>query len=245
MSGFFVTGTDTGCGKTEITLGLMAALQRRGMRVLGMKPVASGCIHTASGLHNEDAMRLRAAGSAEMPYDWINPYAFEPPIAPHIAAAEAGIAIDLATIERAYARLARNADRVLVEGVGGWRVPLGPERSVGDIPVALDLPVILVVGLRLGCINHALLTADSIQWTGGRLVGWIGNQIDPDMAYREANLATLTERLTARCLGVIPWLQQPAPEIVGAHLHLKRIDRPDRSESSPAATDNETDRHRA
>jgi dethiobiotin synthetase len=241
MSGFFVTGTDTGCGKTEATLGLMAALQRRGLRVLGMKPVASGCTRTASGLRNEDALRLRDAGSAAVPYEWINPYAFEPPIAPHIAAADAGILIELATIEQAYARLAPLADRVLVEGVGGWRVPLGPERFVGDIPIALDLPVILVVGLRLGCINHALLTAESIQWAGCRLAGWIGNQVDPDMAYREANLATLTDRLAAPCLGVIPWLQGPAPEVVGAYLHPERIDRPDRSESTSAATD----RHRA
>ena len=210
MSGLFVTGTDTGCGKTEISLGLMAALQAQGLSVLGMKPVASGCLTTPDGLRNEDAQRLLRQGSSVQPYARINPYAFAPPIAPHLAADEAGVRIELAVIESAYAALQQAADRVIVEGVGGWRVPLGADLFVGDIPRTLDLPVILVVGLKLGCINHALLTADSIRASGCRLAGWVANQVDPEMVARDANLATLEARMTAPCLGVIPWFEPPA-----------------------------------
>jgi dethiobiotin synthetase len=174
MSGVFITGTDTDCGKTAISLGLMAALQSRGLHVLGMKPVASGCALEPSGLRNADALRLLEQGSSREHYDWINPYAFGPPIAPHLAAAEAGIEISLTRIVTAYLALEARADWVVVEGVGGWRVPLGPDLSLSDLPSALELPVILVVGLRLGCINHALLTAESIQISDARLIGWIG-----------------------------------------------------------------------
>ncbi|MEA3640684.1 MAG: dethiobiotin synthase [Lamprobacter sp.] len=209
--GLFVTGTDTEVGKTEVTLGLMAALQRRGLSVLGMKPVAAGSVLTADGLRNEDALRIQAQGSKPLAYSAINPYAFAPPIAPHIAAAHAGVEIQLEPIKTAYARLAAQADWVLVEGAGGWRVPLGPCLTLADLPSALDLPVVLVVGLRLGCLNHALLSAESIQASGLQLAGWVANRIDPAMAAAEENLATLRERLPAPCFGVIPWLSGPTP----------------------------------
>jgi dethiobiotin synthetase len=224
MHGLFVTGTDTGCGKTEISLGLMAALQATGLKVLGMKPVASGCARGPDGLRNDDALRLRMQGSSEAPYGLVNPYAFAPPIAPHIAAGEAGVEIGLPTIEQAYRALAGEADQVIVEGVGGWRVPLGPTLFVSDIPKALGLPVIVVVGLRLGCINHALLTVESIQSTGGVLVGWVGNQIDPTMLSRDANLATLAALIDAPCLGVLPWLETPTPSELTEYLHPELID---------------------
>ncbi len=216
--GLFVTGTDTDVGKTEVTLGLMAALQRRGHQVLGMKPVAAGCAVTPDGLRNEDALRIQAQGSVSIDYPTINPYAFEPPIAPHIAAEQAGVEIRLEPILAAHRSLATQADWLLVEGAGGWSVPLGTELMLNDLPKALDLPVVLVVGLRLGCLNHALLTAESIRSSGLRLVGWVASQVDPAMSAADANLATLRERLTAPCLGVVPWLSAPHPEQVAAHL---------------------------
>ena len=224
MHGLFVTGTDTGCGKTEISLGLMAAVQTTGAKVLGMKPVASGCTPSPDGLRNDDAVRLRAQGSSEAPYGLVNPYAFAPPIAPHIAAGEAGIEIRLPTIEQAYRALAGEADQVIVEGVGGWRVPLGRNLFVSDIPRALGLPVILVVGLKLGCINHALLTVESIQSSGGVLLGWVANQVDPTMLSRDANLATLAALIDAPCLGVLPWLEAPTPSELAGYLHPELID---------------------
>jgi dethiobiotin synthetase len=223
MSGFFITGTDTGCGKTEITLGLMAALQARGQRVLGMKPVASGCVQHPEGRRNADAERIQAQGTLTAPYALVNPYAFLPPIAPHVAATESGVSIDLERIGAAHAELTRLADWVLVEGVGGWRVPLGPGIFVGDIPRTLDLPVILVVGLKLGCLNHALLTAESIQSSGLELAGWIANQVDPDMLALDANLETLRTLIQAPCLGVVPWMAEPDARAIAARLQPDRL----------------------
>jgi dethiobiotin synthetase len=241
MHGLFVTGTDTGCGKTEMSLGLMAALQATGLRVLGMKPVASGSARSPDGLRNDDALRLRAQGSSAAPYGLVNPYAFEPPIAPHIAAGEARVEIGLPTIEQAYRTLAAEADQVIVEGVGGWRVPLGPTLFVSDIPKALGLPVILVVGLKLGCINHALLTVESIQSTGGVLVGWVGNQVDPKMLFRDANLATLAALIDAPCLGVLPWLEEPTPSELAGYLHPELIDLQPRHAAKLATTQTRTE----
>lgn len=204
MSGIFVTGTDTDCGKTEVSLGLMVALQRRGLAVLGMKPVASGCDGTSSGLRSEDARRLLAQGSTRVAYELVNPYALAPPIAPHIAAGQAGVTIELERIRAAYQQLAAQADWVVVEGVGGWRVPLGPSLSVSDLPPALGLPVVLVVGLKLGCLNHALLSAESIRARGCPFAGWVANQIDPQMLVRQENLATLAALIDAPCLGLVP-----------------------------------------
>lgn len=223
MKGAFITGTDTDCGKTEIGLALMAALQQRGQEVLGMKPVASGCERTAEGLRNEDAERLQAQGSREAPYAQINAYAFEPPIAPHIAAGQAGVDIELGVIRENAQQLIAKSDFLVVEGVGGWKVPLGPSLSVSDLPLALDLPVILVCGIRLGCINHSLLTAESIRASGARLVGWVANQIDPDMLARDENLATLAALLGAPCLGVVPWMASTDPRHLASHLDIAPI----------------------
>lgn len=220
MNGVFVTGTDTDCGKTEMSLALMHALRERGLTVLGMKPLASGCGCTPDGLRNEDACRLQAEGSRDLPYNLTNLYAFEPPIAPHIAAGQSGVEIELDVIKAGAEQLAAKSDYLVVEGVGGWRVPLGPALSVSDLPRALGLPVILVCGIKLGCINHSLLTAESIIASGSRLVGWIATQIAPDMLARDENLATLAALLPVPCLGVIPWLASLEPRYVAKHLDV-------------------------
>ena len=209
MKGIFVTGTDTDCGKTEVSLGLMAAWQARGKRVLGMKPVATGCDPSPDGLRNRDALRLQSQGSSLAPYGLANPYAFEPPIAPHIAAGYAGVEIELPVIARAYRALAAESDLVVVEGVGGWLVPLGAQFSLSDLPAALGLPVVLVVGIRLGCLNHAMLTVESVRGHGSWLGGWVANAVDPRMQASDENLATLAALIGAPCIGTIPWLSRP------------------------------------
>ncbi|WP_275098350.1 dethiobiotin synthase [Sedimenticola hydrogenitrophicus] len=219
-SGYFITGTDTDCGKTVVTLGLMRLLQSQGHQVLGMKPVAAGSVQTADGLRNDDALRLQAQASRPAAYERVNPYCFNPPIAPHLAAAQAACEIDFARITACFEQLAEGADRVLVEGAGGWCVPLGADRTLADLAVSLGLPVILVVGLRLGCINHALLSAEAIRASGLPLAGWIGNQVDPAMREREANIATLQQWLDAPCLGVIPHLADPSAGAVSEFLRL-------------------------
>lgn len=223
MNGLFITGTDTGCGKTEVSLGLMAAGQVQGLRVLGMKPVASGCDPSPTGLRNGDALRLQAQGSRSAPYELVNPYAFASPIAPHLAAAEHGTEIETGPILDAYHTLAAGCDLMIVEGIGGWRVPLSPRLSVCDLPKVLDLPVILVVGLKLGCINHAVLTAESIHAQGSSLHGWVANRIDPNMQAVDVTLATLAAILQAPCLGVIPSLERPDTNTVAGLLHPERL----------------------
>ncbi|MCA1978258.1 MAG: dethiobiotin synthase [Thiobacillus sp.] len=204
--GVFVTGTDTGVGKTRVAVALVHALRARGLRVAAMKPVAAG---TEAGQPNEDVAALRAAANVDAPLADINPYAFDPPIAPHIAAAQAGVVIDIERISAAYARLAARADAVVVEGAGGWRVPLSDAADMSDLAARLGLPVLLVVGLRLGCLNHALLSAESIRARGLAWAGWVGNRIDPAMACADENLAALRARLPGPCLGVQPFLATP------------------------------------
>jgi len=220
MNGIFVTGTDTGCGKTEVALALLAALRQSGLTVLGMKPIASGCERTLEGLQNEDARRLQTQGSRQVAYELINAYAFQPPVAPHIAADRAGVKIELEVITTAAERLASESDFLVVEGIGGWRVPLGSTLAVSDLPPALGFPVVLVSGIRLGCINHSLLTVESIRMSGARLAGWVANQLDPDMPARDENLATLTDLIDAPCLGLIPWMVSPDPRQVAGYLDL-------------------------
>lgn len=203
---YFVTGTDTGVGKTTISSALVHQFAALGLRSVGMKPVASGCVLQDGVLLSEDVQQLKAASNLTLPLSDINPYAFEPAIAPHIAASQAGAEIDLSVIQAAYARLEAAADVVIVEGVGGFRVPLNDTVDTADLAVALGLPVILVVGLRLGCINHALLTAEAIAARGLKLAGWIANRIDPAMSMQEENLQALSLRLQAPCLGVVPWV---------------------------------------
>jgi dethiobiotin synthetase len=203
-SGSFVSGTDTGIGKTHASCALLMALRARGLRATGMKPVASGSRVTAEGLRNEDAEALIAASDPVPGYDDCNPLAFEPPIAPHLAALLAGRPITLAPLLLARARLAADADRVVVEGVGGWAVPFSDTLDQADLVRALGLPVVLVVGLRLGCLNHALLSARAILADGCRLAGWIANRIDPEMALADDNIATLRARIDAPLLGILP-----------------------------------------
>ncbi len=222
MSGqrLFVTGTDTGVGKTRIAAGLCLAFAASGQRVSAMKPVASGCTRTPDGLRNDDAMALLGAMNIRATYAEVNPYAFEPAIAPHIAALEAGIRIDFAVLDRCYERLALQSDVTIVEGAGGWLAPLDAVRSFADLAMHWQLSVVLVVGLRLGCLNHALLTAESVHRRGLRLAGWVGNGIDPEFARRKENLATLQARLGAPCLGTFPYAPRASQAEVAATLSV-------------------------
>jgi dethiobiotin synthetase len=201
----FVTGTDTGVGKTRIASSLCLAFAASGERVAAMKPVASGCVRTPDGLRNDDALALLQAANVRARYAEVNPYAFEPAIAPHIAALEAGCSIDFDVLDRCYERLSLQSDVTIVEGAGGWLAPLDAERTFADLAARWQLDVILVVGLRLGCLNHALLTAESIQRHGLRFAGWVGNSVDPEFPRRDENLRTLRSRLAAPCLGAFPY----------------------------------------
>jgi dethiobiotin synthetase len=204
--GLFITGTDTGVGKTIVAAALVRSLISQGHRVAVMKPVASGSDCTAEGLRNADALTLMAASNVAAPYDLVNPYCFEPAISPHIAAEEAGITIDTAHIRRDFDTLAAAADIVIVEGAGGWLAPIGPHTSIKDLATALDLPIVLVVGIRLGCINHALLTKLALESHGARVAGWIANTIDPVMPRQKENLETLSRALGEPPLAVVPSL---------------------------------------
>lgn len=212
MKGFFITATDTGVGKTVVTLALSRGLQQQGYKVAGMKPVASGSEWHADGLRNTDALALQAQSSTAEPYETINPYAFAEPIAPHLAAAKAGIQIELAPLLAQARALASRHDLLLVEGVGGWQVPLSDTLMLEDLARALQLPVILVVGMRLGCINHALLSQESIARAGLPLHGWIANAVEPDMLAYDAVLATLKARIAAPLLGELPLLRDAEAE---------------------------------
>ncbi|MGH8297283.1 MAG: dethiobiotin synthase [Steroidobacteraceae bacterium] len=206
--GFFVTGTDTGVGKTLVAAALTRALVARGLRVAVMKPVASGSDPTPDGLRNSDALTLIDAANVKAPYEAVNPYCFLPPISPHIAAREAGVSIDLALLRSRFDSLAAACDCIIVEGAGGWLAPLSDSTAMADLAAALSLPVLLVVGLRLGCLNHALLTRDSIAAGGAAFAGWIASAVDPQFERAAENLATLTARLGAPPLAHVPFLAQ-------------------------------------
>jgi dethiobiotin synthetase len=207
---YFVAGTDTGIGKTHSAQTLVYAFRETGQRVAGMKPVASGSAREPGGLRNQDALDLQAASWPTPPYERVNPVALEEAVAPHLAAARAGTSIAWPPMDDAFAALVRDYDRVIVEGVGGWMVPLGDGLSTEEMPRRWALPVILVVGIRLGCISHARLTARAIVEDGCQLAGWIANVIEPDMPLRDENIATLRELLSAPCLGVLPYRVAPA-----------------------------------
>jgi dethiobiotin synthetase len=222
--GVFIAGTDTGVGKTLVACALLHGFAARGLRVAAMKPVAAGALRRRGVWHHDDVVQLRAAANVEAPQAVVNPYCFAPPIAPHIAAQAAGVTIRMAVIKKNYARLGRNADLVVVEGAGGLLVPLGRRLSAADIPARLDLPVVLVVGLRLGCLNHALLTVEALQARGLYLAGWIANRIDPVMARASENLQTLRTRIKAPLLGTIRYAQNPQPAGVARMLDICRLD---------------------
>jgi len=223
LKGVFVTGTDTGVGKTRVGCGLIHALKCSGLRVAGMKPVASGCEQIAGGLASDDARQLAAASALDVPMDLLNPYRFLPAIAPHVAAAESRVQIDLQRIKAAYLRLAALADVVVVEGVGGLRVPLGESEEVSDLIAMLGLPVILVVGIRLGCLNHALLTVEALDRRSIAAAGWVASHVDPAMAAQEENVQALHSRLTCPLLGRVPHLSRADPEAVAGYLDLARV----------------------
>ena len=217
---YFVTGTDTGTGKTWCSAALLRVLRRNGQRVAGIKPVASGCMHTQEGLRSSDALALIAQSNVELPYEVVNPYAFAPPIAPHIAARRAAVRIDLDRIHKIYQHVANQADCVVVEGVGGWQVPLSDQETIADLAHRLGLPIILVVGMRLGCINHALLSVASIEQSGLELAGWIANHIEPGMIAQAENLATLKTRIAAPLLGEVAHAQGYEPTAIAAALRI-------------------------
>jgi len=207
MTSLFVTGTDTEVGKTAVSVALMSLLKQQGLSVAGMKPIASGCESTADGFRNDDALILNRQASVELDYDLVNPYAFEPAIAPHIAADKVSIAIQANVIQRQFYQIQQQVDSVIVEGAGGWLVPIDTTLTMADVAIRLGLPVVLVVGIRLGCINHALLTVQAIVQSGLPFYGWVANQMT-DNAESEAIIESLKTRISAPCLGVVPVLAE-------------------------------------
>lgn len=216
--GVLVTGTDTGVGKSLASVALLHALRARGLRAIGMKPVAAGCEPTPGGLRNEDALALQAASTPSPAYADVNPWALPEPTAPQLAARSAGIAVSMPPLLEAHARLAASADVVVVEGAGGWLSPLADGIEHADLAHALDLPVILVVGLRLGCLSHARLTARAVTGDGCRLLGWIGSAVDPGFERRDDYLGLLRDALPAPCLGVLPHAAAPEPRMLAGCL---------------------------
>ena len=211
MSGFFIAGTDTNIGKTLVAAALLHAYADLGLRVLGMKPVAAGAELSEGVWVNQDVAMLRAAGNVQVAPELLNPYLFREPIAPHIAAEHKGVRIEIPRIRAAFEALAAEADVVVVEGVGGLLVPLSEQQDAADLAVALDLPLILVVGMRLGCINHALLTAEAMAARGLKLAGWVANRLDPAMAAYDENLTALSKRLPAPLLAELPHMASVDP----------------------------------
>lgn len=217
---YFITGTDTSVGKTLVSCALLQAFAARGKSTLGMKPIVTGCVN-AEWL---DVNAVVAASSVVAPREWVNPYSFIPPIAPHIAAKQAGIEINITVIHQAYIKLQKLADVVLVEGVGGFMTPLNDNHDSADMAHVLGLPVILVVGMRLGCLNHALMTTQAVEAVGLQLAGWVANQIDPQMISFDENVNTLTRRLKCPLLGVLPFEQNVNAKNFSAFLDLTQLD---------------------
>jgi dethiobiotin synthetase len=221
---YYVTGTDTGVGKTWVSVALLQALRLAGTSAVGMKPVASGCTHEADGWRNADALALQAASAPRPDYALVNPFALPAATAPSIAAALAGIEVTLPPLLTAYRALAASAEAVVVEGVGGWLAPLGADLEQAQLAAALGLPVILVVGLKLGCLNHARLSERAIVADGLHLAGWIGNAIDPELEYSRDYLALLQEALQAPCLGCLPHAPEHPAASFAATLRLPDSD---------------------
>ncbi|WP_374568809.1 dethiobiotin synthase [Ideonella sp.] len=209
MTTIFVTGTDTGVGKTLVSAALLHNLARHHARVVGMKPVAAGLVEHQGQMVSEDVLALRAASTLQVPPELDNPVALPDPLSPHLAARRAGRVVRVGDLLAPARALQQQADALVVEGAGGWRVPLNDDETLADLARALRAPVLLVVGLRLGCLNHALLTAEAIRADGLLLAGWVANHVDPQMACVDDNLATLRERLGAPLWGVVPWSAAP------------------------------------
>ena len=223
MFSVYVSGTDTGIGKTLASSALLHALRAHDLRAIGMKPVASGCEQVGGEWRNADALALLAASEPEPAYADLNPYAFPAPLAPELAAADVDIEISLKVMLDAHARLAAQADALVVEGVGGWAAPLSASLMQADFVNALRIPVVLVVGMRLGCLNHALLSARAIANDGAHLGGWIASHLDPGMERFDDNLRMLKERLPAPCWGVLPHVTRPDPALMATYLRIPML----------------------
>lgn len=221
---FFVAGTDTDVGKTLVSAGLLAAANQQGLSTVGVKPVAAGCEKTEAGLRNSDALLLQQTASIKLSYEQVNPIAFESPIAPHIAAGQLGRRLDadrIAALCRGV--MMQPADFMIIEGAGGWRVPLNNRQTLADVAKLLRTPVILVVGMKLGCISHTLLTVEAIVKDGLRLAGWVANQVEPQMSCYDENLETLKSMLSAPLLAEIPHLEACSAEKVASYIDLASL----------------------
>lgn len=218
---YFITGTDTGVGKTLISCALLQGFSARGKSAYGFKPVAAGC---DGDDHNEDALALRAASSSQLAYGQVNPYCFPQAIAPHLAARYVGVRIEMSRILTTYEELAGQADEVIVEGAGGFLVPLNEMLTFADMARELDLPVILVVGMRLGCINHALLSVRAIEDHQLECAGWVANVLDEEMPALQENIEALRERITAPLLGIVPHLSVPDAKLAAQHLDMTLLE---------------------
>lgn len=216
---WFITGTDTGVGKTHVAAGLLHALAARGMSTAAYKPVATGCLPGGSGLRNEDALILQDAVNQPIAYELMNPVALAPAIAPHLAAEEVNMALDARELAALADRLPA-ADALVIEGAGGWRVPLSPTEGMADLAQALHAPVILVVGIQLGCLNHALLSAEVIARDGVGLAGWVANVLESEPERADDQIATLEQRIPAPLLGRIPWMSRSEPLRVAECLNV-------------------------
>jgi dethiobiotin synthetase len=220
---FFVTGTDTDVGKTQITAGLLHLANTQGLSTIGLKPVAAGCEKTEQGLRNQDALLLQAISSVKLPYEQINPITLIEPVSPHIAAQKEKRLLSADRLSGFCRSSFRMADFTLIEGAGGWRVPINPSETMADLVRVLQVPVILVVGMRLGCLNHALLTIEAIRQDGLPLVAWVANCVDANMRALDENIQTLQQRIPAPCLGVVPFIDQPTPEKIAKYLCLPTL----------------------
>lgn len=216
----FVTGTDTEVGKTFYSKLLLHSLNAQGLRTAAMKPLASGAAMHEGKLRNADALLLQQAANTSFPYELCNPYCFEAAIAPHLAAKQLGIRIDPDVILQAYKKLQQRADVTVIEGVGGWLVPVDDKQTVADLIQTLGVPVILVVGMRLGCINHALLTADNIKQRGITLLGWVANMMEPGMSHLDENIMSIAARIEAPLLDTIEFINNPEADTPSQRLNV-------------------------
>lgn len=219
---FFVTGTDTEVGKTFVSSALLRMARARGLKCVGIKPIAAGCELEDGQFRNQDALELMAAAKSKVPYEIVNPIALEPPIAPHIALKLVGRDVRAAELAH-HCSVGVEADFVLIEGAGGWLVPLNSNETIADACVEIGADVILVVGMKLGCLNHALLTSAAIKHAGLNLAGWVANCIGPKMPFLDQNVETLIERLDAPHLGTVPHMGNGSPAEAGHYLRIDEL----------------------
>ena len=214
--GFFITGTDTGVGKTWATVALMRYFKAQGLSVIGMKPVAAGCEWQNGLLHNEDALLIQENASFMLDYNEINPYAFEMPVSPHLAAMKNTVQLDV--LIQAFNSVKDKADVLLVEGAGGWLAPLSNACDIADLAKALQLPVVMIVAIKLGCINHARLTYQSIKASGCECAGWLAMCVEPDMSMLDGNIESIKNKISVPLLGVLPYTQEKDFDILAENI---------------------------